>query len=53
MIKFSCSKCGQSYKVPNDYIGKTVKCKKCGHPEQITANNMSFVAVLYDFIVAL
>ena len=39
MIKFSCSKCGQSYKVPNDYIGKTVKCKKCGYPEQITANN--------------
>ena len=39
MIKFRCSKCGQSYKGPDDYIGKTLKCKKCGHPELITKDN--------------
>ena len=43
MIKFRCSKCGKSYKAPDNYIGKALKCKKCGHHEQITADSVLFL----------
>ena len=30
MIKFDCFKCGHSYRVPDQYAGKRVRCKECG-----------------------
>lgn len=29
MIKFSCSECGQAYRVSGEYAGKSVRCKRC------------------------
>jgi len=29
MIKFTCSSCAQSYRVPDEYAGKRVRCKSC------------------------
>jgi hypothetical protein len=29
MIKFSCTQCGHSYRVSDEYAGKRVKCKNC------------------------
>ena len=29
-IKFNCPDCDKAYKVPEQYAGKKVKCKKCG-----------------------
>lgn len=29
-ITFKCSKCGSSFKVPEQHAGKRAKCKKCG-----------------------
>ena len=29
MIKFDCSKCGHSYRVPDEYAGKRSRCKEC------------------------
>jgi ribosomal protein S27E len=29
MIKFSCTQCGHSYRVSDEYAGKKVKCKGC------------------------
>ncbi len=34
MIKFSCNECGKSYRVPDEYAGKRVRCKGCS---QVTA----------------
>ncbi len=31
MIEFNCEKCECFYKVNDDYSGKSVRCKKCGH----------------------
>ena len=31
MIKFTCSSCAQSYRVPDQYAGKRVRCKSCKH----------------------
>jgi len=31
MIGFKCEQCGSDYKVKDDYAGKQVRCKKCGH----------------------
>lgn len=37
MIKFSCTQCGQSYRVSDEYAGKRVKCKGCGTSNTIPA----------------
>ena len=29
-ISFSCSGCGQAYKVPDESAGRSTKCRKCG-----------------------
>jgi DNA-directed RNA polymerase subunit RPC12/RpoP len=29
MIRFDCFKCGHSYRVPDKYAGKRVRCKEC------------------------
>ncbi len=36
-IKTSCSKCGKNYTVPNEYLGKKVSCKACGHVFRVQA----------------
>ena len=36
MIKFDCSKCGHSYRVPDRYAGKRVRCKECSTINQIS-----------------
>ena len=30
MIIFDCCKCEHSYRVPDQYAGKRVRCKECG-----------------------
>ena len=35
MIKFSCSKCGRSYRVSDEYGGKRVRCKGCSQVNTI------------------
>lgn len=35
MIKFSCSECGQSYRVSDEYAGKRVRCKGCSQVNTI------------------
>ncbi len=30
MIRFNCFKCEHSYRVPDQYAGKRVRCKECG-----------------------
>lgn len=37
MIKFSCTHCGHSYRIPDEYAGKRVKCKGCGTVNTIPA----------------
>ena len=41
MIKFCCSDCQKEYKVPDDFAGKRVKCKKCGNVEVVTPEQTS------------
>jgi hypothetical protein len=31
-IDFSCTSCGQSYRVKDEFGGRSTKCKKCGSP---------------------
>jgi len=35
MIKFSCSECGQVYRVSDEYVGKRVRCKACSQVNTI------------------
>ena len=37
MIKFSCTQCGNSYRVSDEYAGKRVKCKGCGTANTVPA----------------
>lgn len=37
MIEFKCKHCDSLYKVKDDYAGKQVRCKKCGHVTVIEA----------------
>jgi ubiquitin-protein ligase/DNA-directed RNA polymerase subunit RPC12/RpoP len=30
MIEFSCGQCGKTFRVPEQYAGKSAKCKSCG-----------------------
>lgn len=39
MIKFTCTKCGHSYRISDQYAGKRVKCKDCGTANTIPAPN--------------
>lgn len=32
MISFSCSGCGRSFSVPDEFAGRRAKCKTCGGP---------------------
>lgn len=43
MIKFECSKCGHSYRVPDQYAGKRVRCKECTTVNSIPAAKREFV----------
>ncbi|MCX5636883.1 MAG: hypothetical protein NTX52_04215 [Planctomycetota bacterium] len=31
MIKFQCAKCSHDFRVPSEYGGKKIRCKKCNH----------------------
>ena len=50
MIKFTCSKCAQSYRVSDEYAGKRVRCKSCKNvntipsPEQEVGKGDSIAA---------
>ena len=35
MIKFTCSSCSQSYRVPDEYASKRVRCKSCNNVNTI------------------
>lgn len=37
MIKFSCTQCGNNYRVSDEYAGKRVKCKSCATVNVIPA----------------
>lgn len=37
MIEFKCEKCESLYKVKDEFAGKQVRCKKCGHVTPIPA----------------
>lgn len=37
MIEIKCTKCDSLYKVKDEYIGKQVRCKKCGELIHIEA----------------
>jgi ubiquitin-protein ligase len=32
MISFTCDKCSKAFKVPDDFAGRSAKCKICGNP---------------------
>ena len=50
MIKFTCSSCAQSYRVPDQYGGKRVRCKSCKNintipgPESVTLDSGDSIA---------
>ena len=31
MLEFECEKCGNHFKLSDEYAGRHVGCKKCGH----------------------
>jgi hypothetical protein len=31
MINLNCEKCGQCYRIGDEYAGRKVRCSKCGH----------------------
>src|SRR5262245_42508911 len=33
--RFWCARCGRSYEVPGDLIGRRVRCRACGHVQLI------------------
>ena len=43
MIRFDCFKCGHSYRVPDKYAGKRVRCKECGEINLIPAVELETV----------
>lgn len=43
MIKFNCSKCGHSYRVPEQHAGKRVRCKECSTINTIPAEERETV----------
>ena len=43
MIIFDCCKCGHSYRVPDKYAGKRVRCKECGEINLIPAVELETV----------
>lgn len=42
-IKFACE-CGKTYKVPDKFSGKRVKCKQCGEPIRVPSESQAGVA---------
>jgi ubiquitin-protein ligase/DNA-directed RNA polymerase subunit RPC12/RpoP len=32
MIPFACGKCGKTFSVPDEFAGRTARCKQCGEP---------------------
>jgi ubiquitin-protein ligase len=43
MISFNCEKCGKTFKVPDDYAGRTAKCKICGNALKVPAHAVAKV----------
>ncbi len=37
MIQFNCASCGKAFTVPDEAAGRTGKCNKCGHKNQVPA----------------
>ena len=37
MIQFNCASCGKAFTVPDEAAGRTGKCNKCGHKDQVPA----------------
>jgi ubiquitin-protein ligase len=35
MISFTCEKCGKTFKVPDEFAGRTAKCKICGNAVKV------------------
>ena len=48
MIEFKCQKCDSLYKVKDEYAGKQVRCKKCGHVTLIEAIETDSVMPDFD-----
>lgn len=46
MIKFSCTQCGHSYRVSDEYAGKRVKCKGCATANTIPAAEVTEKSVI-------
>jgi hypothetical protein len=42
-IKFACD-CGKTYKVPDKFSGKRVKCKQCGDPIRVPSESQAGVS---------
>ena len=40
MIKFTCGSCAQSYRVPDQYGGKRVRCKSCQNINTIPSSEV-------------
>ncbi len=37
MINLNCDKCGQCYRIGDEYSGRKVRCGKCGHINAVPA----------------
>lgn len=37
MINVNCEKCGQCYRLDDEYSGRKVRCGKCGHIDTVPA----------------
>ena len=37
MIAFTCSECGKTFRVPDQYAGRSAKCKICGNTVTVPA----------------
>lgn len=43
-IKFACKECSKTYKVPEKYAGKRLKCKACGADVRVPSESQSGVS---------
>jgi len=49
MIKFYCDQCQQKLGVPDEYVGKKVRCTGCGSPVYVPEPEMHEAQPLDDF----
>ena len=46
MIAFTCGQCGKTFRVPDDFAGRSAKCKVCGHAIIVPAEPSATPAVV-------